>query len=113
MQSRSLHTETIVAAGTIAACRAVGFDNLQASVPGQKVLGVATMPATAGKMTGVDVIGTTVIHSGSAVSRGDDLVVDAEGRAITAPGDAGEVVFATALRPATGPDQPIEVLLRR
>lgn len=112
MLNHALLTETVVAVGAVAVRRAVGFDGAQASVGGQKVLGVADMTVSDGSPLPVVAKGTAIIDSGGAVARGDDLVVDAEGRAITAPGVAGEVVFADALQAAVGPGHPIEVLLR-
>jgi len=113
MQSRPLHTETVTAVGTITAHRGVGFDSAQASVAGQDILGVATMPADDGRDTAVDVIGTTIVEAGGAFARGDELVVDAQGRFIAAPGNAGEVIVAVALQAATVVGQRREVLLRR
>lgn len=113
MQSRPLHTETIAAVGAIVAHRGVGFDNAQASAAGQDILGVATMPADDGRTTAVDVLGTTIVESGAAFARGDNLVVDDQGRFIAAPGNAGEVIVAVALQAATVAGQRREVLLRR
>lgn len=125
------------AAGVVTACRAVGFDGLQATVQGQKVIGVAHTDAVLNDDFLVDVSGTTIVEIGAVVAEGDELIVDALGRAIpsTGPlgvaagatpvtssaangailtgGDGPEFVFADALEAGAAVGDFIEVLLRR
>jgi hypothetical protein len=135
-QARSIHSESVMAAGAIAECRAVGFDGLQASVQGQKVMGVANRSAPINTYVDVTCIGTAVIEAGAAFAAGAALIVDATGRAIAASALAvaagatamqstaangavltgsvlPEYVFADALRAAGGAGEFVEVLLRR
>lgn len=128
---------TVKATGAIAQYRAVGFSGAQATVQGQKIIGVARHVAAVNDQVTVDVKGTAIIESGAAIAVGDALIVDAQGRAMpasalavragatamtsTAANGAGvlsgsetpEYTFADALEAATAAGQFIEVLLRR
>jgi len=136
-QKISVLTGTLTALGAISQFRAVGFDGAQATVQGQKVAGVATVKAVDGDDIGVDMVGTTIIEAGAAISVGDGLIIDAQGRAIPttgeinipsgatgvastaangailAGGEMPEYVFADALESAAAAGEFIEVLLRR
>lgn len=83
-QNISLLTLSLVAAGAVAAFRAVGHDGAQATVQGQKVAGVARTEAADGETLAVDAKGTAVVESGAAIAVGDSLIVDNQGRAIPA-----------------------------
>lgn len=115
-QKTPLLTLTVTAAGAVAACRFVGFGGAQVTAAGAKALGVSTTSALDGDDLAIDVIGTTVIESGDAIDLGDDIVADAQGRAVVA-GNAGEgeteVVLAQALDGASGAGEFVEVLLVR
>lgn len=138
-QSISLLALSIVASGAIGVHRAVGYDNAQATVEGQKIKGVATSAAADGDSITVDVAGTTIIESGDAIAVGDSLIVDSEGRAIPADplaasvatgavevkstaadgdivelegGDPPQFVFADALQAASGEGEFIEIKFR-
>lgn len=128
---------TAKATGAIAQYRAVGFSGAQATVQGQKIMGVARHAAELGEQLTLDVAGTVIVESGAAIAIGDALIVDVQGRAIpatslavragatamtsTAANGAGvlqgsetpERAFADALEVATAAGQFIEVLLRR
>lgn len=81
----SLLTLTVVAAGVIAAYRAVGFDDLQATVAGQKIKGFAkTAAAAIGDAIAVEAKGTVVAETGGAFTAGDALTIDANGRVVAA-----------------------------
>jgi hypothetical protein len=137
-QSIPLLDLSVKAAGAITERRCVGFDSLQATVQGQKVMGVAKQGAASGAYLAVGVIGTVIVEAGAAVAVGDALIADANGKAIpttgalaikagatavtsTAANGAGilqgstlpEYVFADALEAASGAGAFIEVLLRR
>lgn len=137
MQSIGTLALTVTAAGAVAYARAVGFDGAQASVAGQKVLGVARYAVADGAAGAIDVAGTAIVETGAAVAVGDSLIVDAQGRAVPSSGDlqvdAGavavlsaaangavltgaelpEYVFADALQAADAAGELIEVLFRR
>lgn len=130
----SLLTLSAKAAGAIAANLLIGFDNLQASVAGQKVKGVADTDAALGDMVAVTAKGTAFIVAGAAIAAGDRLAVDAQGRAVPANdlevaagavavtssaangailtgGVPPEFVFGTALEAASGAGAVFEALL--
>lgn len=138
MQSITTLTLSLKASGAVAKRRAVGFNGAQATVQGQKVVGVSHEAAVADEYFPTDTSGTTIIEAGAAVAVGQSLIVDAQGRAIPATGalaikagatamtstaangagvlqggDLPEYVFADALEAAAGAGAFIEVLLRR
>lgn len=80
----SLLTLTVIAAGVIAAYRAVGFDELQATVAGQKIKGFAKTAAAIGDAIAVEAKGTVIAETGGAFSAGDALTIDANGRVVAA-----------------------------
>lgn len=136
-QSSPLQALTYTANGAVAAYRGVGFNGAQATVQGQKVLGVSQRAAADTEDSDAVVSGSTVIESGGQFAKGDSLIVDNQGRAIKrtavlgiAAGATGvtstaangavltgadlpEFVFADALEAAGGAGEFIEVLLRR
>lgn len=135
-QARTLHSETVLAAGAITEYRAVGFDGLQATVQGQKVMGVANRSAPISSYVDVACIGTAVVETGAAFAAGAALIVDSSGRAIAASAlavGAGavamtssaangavltgstlpEYIYADAIRASGGVGEFVEVLLRR
>ncbi|MEW5729153.1 MAG: capsid cement protein [Pseudomonadota bacterium] len=137
MQSRSIHAENVVASGAVTKRRFVGFDGAQASVQGQKVLGVSQYDAADGDDLALDAIGTTVVETGAAIAKGDSIITDAQGRAIPATGalsigagatpvtstaadgailtgaDLPEFVVGDALAAASGAGKFIEIIFRR
>lgn len=137
MQSIPILTLSIpVGGGAVTARRAVGFDGAQATVQGQKILGIARADVAFTGEIPVDVKGTTVVEAGAAINIGDSLIVDAQGRAIPATGnlavaaggtavtstaanggiltggDLPEYVFGDALEAAAAAGEFIEVVLR-
>ena len=131
-------TLTKAASGVIAANRAVTFAGAQASVQGEKIMGVARAPAAAiGDLVPVDVAGTVVMEAGAAIAIGDAIIVDNVGRAIASTGalavaagavavtssaangailtggDGPEYVLGDALDAAAAAGALIEILLRR
>lgn len=138
MQAITMLALNVTAAGAVAKRRAVGFNGAQATVKGQKVLGVAHTDAVSGDTLTVDVAGTAIIEAGDAITVGQSLIVDTTGRAIPVTGslaivagavavtsaaangatalsggDMPEYVFADALEAAGAAGAFIEVLLRR
>lgn len=112
-QKIALLTLTVMAAGTVAPHRFVGFAGTQLTAIGAQALGVSTFEAVANDDLAVDVIGTTVVESGGLIAVGDALVSDAQGRAIEDPAVGTEVVLAYALDGASAAGEFIEVLLVR
>lgn len=136
-QSISVLTLTVVATGTIAAGRAVGFDGATVSTQGQKPFGIAMTGATSGVALAVVTHGTVVAESGAAITLGAALIVDSQGRvipstgglrvgsggtsvtstaangAILLGGDSPEFVVGDAMQAASGAGEFIEILLRR
>lgn len=135
-QSSPLQSFTYRAAGAVAAYRGVGFDGVQATVQGQKILGVAQRAAAIGEDSDAVRSGSTVVEAGAAFAKGASLIVDAQGRAIAATGalavaagavavtssaangailtgaDLPEYVFADALEAAGAAGDLVEVLMR-
>lgn len=105
---------SFTASGAVSAMRAVAFSGAQATVEGQKVMGVSPRQVAAGRISDAVVSGTTVIETGGAFAVGDGLIVDDEGRAIAATGGQDpEYEFADALETSGGAGEFVEVLLRR
>jgi len=136
MQSISTLALTTAANGAVTARRAVGFDGAQATVQGQKILGIAHTDAADGELLALDAKGTAIVEAGAAINIGDSLIIDAQGRAIPTTGnlavaagatavsstaangeiltggDLPEYVFGDALEAAAGAGEFIEVVLR-
>ncbi|EKE78436.1 capsid cement protein [Oceanibaculum indicum] len=135
-QSFPLQSLTLTADGAVAVHRGVGYDGAQATVQGQKIIGVSRYAAATGEAFAADTAGTTVIETGDEIAVGDSLIVDSSGRAIPVSGeiaigagatqvtssaangailtggDLPEFVFADALQAASGAGEFIEVKLR-
>ncbi|HMW55134.1 DUF2190 family protein [Accumulibacter sp.] len=107
-QSKSVLTLTVGASGTISAARFVTTGGAQAGADAN-TLGVAVTSAVAGDKIPVDVLGTTTVEAGAAVSAGATVKADASGRAIAWATSGAKV--GVALEAATAAGQFIEVLL--
>lgn len=137
-QSSPLQSITYTAAGAVATYRGVGFDGAQATVQGQKVMGISQRAAADTDDSDAVVSGTSIIETGGNFAKGDSLIVDNQGRAIKftsalkvaagatavtssaangsailAGSDLPEFVFADALEASSGAGQFVEVLMRR
>lgn len=106
-QSKAVLTLTLAAAGTIAANRFITPAGAQAGAAAN-TLGVANTAAVAADKIPVDVLGTTTVEAGAAVSANATVQSDASGRAITW---ASGPKIGIALEAATAAGQFIEVLL--
>lgn len=102
-------TLTVTAAGPIAANRFVTPAGAQGTADAH-VLGVARSAANAGEAVPVIALGTAVVEAGGAISAGDPISCDADGRAVPTDGGTYSVTVARALADA-GPGQPVEVLV--
>ena len=107
-QSTPLLTVPRTLSGTVAAHRLVTIAGAQAGADAV-TLGVAQTGGASGAVVPVDVIGTTIVESGAAITAGDTLKSDASGRAITWVTSGSKV--GKALQAATGAGQFIEALL--
>ncbi len=96
-QKISIMALTFKASGAVSAYRAVGFDGAQASVQGQKVLGVSPRAVVSGDYSDADVMGTTLIELGGNVTKGQSLIVNNAGKAIAATGSLAVKAGATAV----------------
>lgn len=137
-QSIALLSLTFLAAGAVIAHRAVGFNGAQATMQGQKVMGVSPRPVDSGQYSDATAAGTAVIETGGPFAAGASLIVDSQGRAIASAGklavaagatpvtssaangntiltggELPEFVFADALEASGGAGVFVEVLLRR
>lgn len=107
-QNIALLSLPVVLSSTCAAQRFVTSTGTQA-VLGSNTLGIARCGADANTLVPVDVLGTAVVEAGAAITQGDTLKADADGRAITWATSGAKV--AIALQAASVAGQPIEVLL--
>lgn len=107
-QSIPLLTLTVALSGTVAVHRFVTAAGAQAGA-NANTLGVAQLAGVASDKVAVDVIGTTLVEAGAAITAGATLETDADGKAITWDTAGGKV--GIALEAATGAGQIIEVLL--
>lgn len=135
-QNIAILTLTQTASGAVTAHRAIGFEGAQATVQGQKILGIAVTDATDGQAVALITHGTAIVVSGAAMAVGDSLISDDQGRLIPASAlgvaegatpvtgtaangailegaDLPAFVVADALYAASAAGESIEVLLRR
>lgn len=136
-QATPLLNLTVRASGAVARGRGVLFSGAQVAAANAKVLGIALAPAADGQDTPVTVSGTAICEAGATFAVGAALVMDAQGRVITAAalavasgatamtsaaangtaaltgGDPPHYVVGDALQAATAVGQFVEVLLRR
>ncbi|MFM2056047.1 MAG: hypothetical protein RLY71_432 [Pseudomonadota bacterium] len=143
-QARSVFELSFVASGAVTYARAVNiiapttsgaYTAAQATVAGQKIVGIARRSAVSGEMFDATAFGTAVCEAGAAITVGARVAVDSVGRVITATaltiaagavavtsaaangagtmagGDAPQFVFGTALQAAAAAGDLIEVLI--
>lgn len=106
----SILTLTVVAGGAVAAER---FVTQSGSYPvaGAAAIGVTrTSAAQAGDLLPVDVLGTSIVEAGGAITLDAALMADAQGRAVPLTVGSKSPV-ARALGTAAGAGDRIEVLL--
>lgn len=108
MQSIPILTLTVNAAGTIAAHRFTTPAGAQAGADAN-ALGVARSAAVVNDKIPVDVLGTTTVESGAAITAGVTLKSDSTGRGITWVTSGARL--AIALEAATAAGQFIEAML--
>jgi hypothetical protein len=107
-QSTPIFTLTQLLSGTVTARRFVKVTGAQAGA-GENTLGVARTGGSSGERIAVDVLGTAVVEAGAAVTAGDTIKADSNGKAITWATSGAKV--ALALQTAAGDGSLIEVLL--
>lgn len=106
-----LQALTVVAGAAITARRFVAYDDQQAGVAGEKVMGVAQRNAEVGDAVAVTRMGTAIVETGGAFSRGDAIMTDASGRAVEHAGDT-EYFAGDALGDSGGAGEFVEIALR-
>jgi hypothetical protein len=124
------------AVNVVAGAAALGaIGGTQATVAGQKIIGIARRDAAVGAFTELTTLGTAVCEAGAAIAIGARVQCDASGRVITATaltiatgavavtsaavngagtisgGDTPLFVFGTALQAAAAAGDFIEVLI--
>jgi hypothetical protein len=109
--SCAVYTRSAIAAGAVTQRRFVKVSGAQATVQGEKVLGVSKYTAPDQGDLALDVLGSSVVEAGAAVAADADVITDADGRAITATGAAGERIVGRALSVASAAGAAIEILL--
>ena len=108
IQNKACLTITVAATGAIAANRFITPAGAQAGAD-VNTLGVANTAAVSGDKIPVDVLGTSTLEAGAAVTAGVTVKSDASGRAIAWATSGAKV--GIALEAATAAGQFIEVLL--
>ena len=107
--SISLLTLTVIATAAVAGCRCVTQAGTYAAAGGV-VYGVTRTPGNVGDPIPVDILGTTIVEAGAAITKDAALMVDATGRVVPLSG-AGKSPVARAQEAATAAGEFIEVLL--
>lgn len=107
-QSTPLLTLTRTLTGTVEAHRFVTAAGARAGADAATI-GAARSAGVSGDKVPIDVIGTTIVESGAAITAGATLKSDASGRAITWASSGAKVGIALDAAGASG--QFIEVLL--
>jgi len=106
-QSRPVAALSFQASGAVAFARAVQvvpavlgrLTAAQATVSGQKIVGIANRAAASGEWFDAIVDGTACCEAGAAFSEGTRMMVDSSGRVVTAPA-AGVAAGATPVTSA-------------
>lgn len=84
-QARSIFTLSFpVAPGAVAFGRGVDFAGAQIAVAGAKGAGIARRAAAIGQSFEADVIGTAICETGAAITAGQRLAFDNQGRVVPA-----------------------------
>jgi hypothetical protein len=94
--------------GTVAAHRFVTAAGAQA-IADSNAIGVSRTAGVSGQDIPVDVLGTTIVEAGGAISVGDTLESDSQGRAV--PWATSGARVGIALEAASGAGEFIEILL--
>ncbi len=102
-------TLTVTAAATLAANRFVELDGTYPTAGG-KAFGVTRVDAVTGDPVPVDILGTTIVECGAAVTADAALMVDAAGKVVPLTGSAKQAV-ARAMEAGAADGSKIEVLL--
>lgn len=100
-QSAPIQTLTLTASATLAAER---FVTWAGAVPAAdaNVAGVVRQAAVSGDKISVDVLGTVIVEAGAAITAGNTLKVDNQGRAIPWATSGAKVAIALQSAAAAG-----------
>ena len=106
-----IYGETVTASGAVSAARFATHTGAQATVQGEKTFGVFKTDAANGENVTVEAIGMTYVDAGGAIAVGDDVIADANGKAIVNPEAGGEHIAGVA-RTVGADGGQIEILLK-
>lgn len=110
-QSKPLLTLSLSASGAVSEYHLVKHSGAQATVLGEKVLGVNLFAASDNETIAVNAKGSVIVTLNDDVVPGDSLVTDATGKAVKATDEATQFVFGDALE-AGSAGRKIEALMR-
>lgn len=109
---KALETRTVTLAGPATAGRCIGYDSLQISTAGaQNVWGVATTSGIIGDRIGAVTEGSVPVEAGAAITIGQRLATDVQGRLV--PATTGQAVFGRAIGAASSAGKFFEVHITR
>jgi len=103
--------ETVIAVGAITQARFVTHAGAQATILGEKVLGVSSTDAATGKAVAIAALGVAIVDAGGVIAVGDDIITDANGKAVVDPPLGTEYIIGQARTVGAAGGQ-IEVLLK-
>ena len=84
-QARDIFTQSVPAApSAVTAFRGVDFTGAQIATAGAKCMGIAKRSASTGQSFEVAVLGSAVCEAGAAITVGQPLALDAQGRVVPA-----------------------------
>lgn len=108
---KELESRTVTLAGSATTCRCIGYDSLQVSTAGAKPWGIAKYGGVVGDRIAIVTEGSAVVEAGAAITMGNPLATDAQGRLV--PATAGQYIFAKALGAVPSAGQFVEVHITR
>ena len=109
-QHRPILSLTLTASAAVKPHRAVSTSGAHVSTAGNEAFGVAEYGAKAKETFAVITLGTAKVEAGAAISKGGDIMADANGKAI-AKTTAGKRL-GIALQAASASGDVIEVFLK-
>ena len=108
---KALETRTVTAAAAITKQRCVGYDSLPTTQPAARPWGIANFDGIVGDRVCIVTEGSAVVEAGAAITIGQPLATDAQGRLI--PATTGQYVFARALGAVSGAGKFFEAHITR
>ena len=108
---KALETRTVTAAGPITVSRCVGYDSLATTTAGARPHGIAIFDGIVGDRVTIVTEGSAVAEAGAAITIGQPLATDAQGRLV--PATVGQFVFCRALGAVSGAGKYFEAHITR